>query len=270
MSAPPIWNRITAECGDRIRAACSMTFVAQRRLDARQVLALPVVAAALGLRGVEQRLHLRVRPAHQHVADRLAERLDGRDRLLALLGRAGVSRRGSRRSACRASPSAATARAAPGASARRASARAGPARRASGTARAPRAPRSPARRPRRRRSPGRPGRARSRCRSRRRSCRRRRAAPRRGPAFSSLLARTSRAVGGHHVHPDDVVRRPAPAPRQVAEPAAQGESGDAGERDETEHRGEPVHLRLAIHVAEQAAGLRVGDLALRGRPTRRA
>ncbi len=90
--------------------------------------------------------------------------------------------------------------------------------------------------------------------------------PQNRSAFSSPLARTSRPVGGHDVHPDDVVRRPAPTPRQVAEPTAQGESGDAGERDEAEDGGEPVHLRLAVHVAEQATGLRVGDLVLRVDP----
>ena len=58
--------------------------------------------------------------------------------------------------------------------------------------------------------------------------------PQKRSAFSSLLARTSRAVGGDDVHADDVVRRPAPAPRQVAEPAAQREPRDAGERDEAE------------------------------------
>ena len=77
-------------------------------------------------------------------------------------------------------------------------------------------------------------------------------------------------VGGHDVHPDDVVRRPAPTPRQVAEPAAQGESRDAGQRDEPEDGGEPVHLRFAIHVAEQAPGLRVGDLRSADPPIRRA
>src|SRR5437660_538034 len=59
-------------------------------------------------------------------------------------------------------------------------------------------------------------------------------------------------VGGPDVHPDDIVRGPAPTPRQVAEPPTQGESRDAGERDESEDGSEPVHLRFAIHVTEQA------------------
>lgn len=65
-------------------------------------------------------------------------------------------------------------------------------------------------------------------------------------------------VGGHHVHSHDVVRRPAPTPRQVAEATPQGESGDAGERDEAEDGSEAVHLRFAIHVTEQATSLRAG------------
>jgi hypothetical protein len=59
---------------------------AQGRFDRREVLALPVVPATLGLRGIEERLHLRVRPAHEDVSDRVAERLDRSDDLLALLG----------------------------------------------------------------------------------------------------------------------------------------------------------------------------------------
>ena len=47
--------------------------LAQGRFDAREVLALPVVAPALRLSGVEQRLELHIRPAHQHVADRVCQ-----------------------------------------------------------------------------------------------------------------------------------------------------------------------------------------------------
>src|ERR687891_245262 len=55
--------------------------VAQVRFDGRQVLALPVIAAALWLGGVEERLHLCIRSPDQYVAD----------------GRAAASRRGSAR-----------------------------------------------------------------------------------------------------------------------------------------------------------------------------
>ena len=54
-----------------------------------------------------------------------------------------------------------------------------------------------------------------------------------------VAARTHQScVGGHDVHPDNVVRRPAPTPGQVAEATAQSEACDAGERDETEDGGE--------------------------------
>ena len=69
-------------------------------------------------------------------------------------------------------------------------------------------------------------------------------------------------VGSYDIHPHNVVRRPAPTPRQVSEPAAQGESRNTGERNETENGSKPVHLRFAIHFAEQATSLRVGDLSL--------
>ena len=67
-----------------------------------------------------------------------------------------------------------------------------------------------------------------------------------------------------------VVAGPAEAARQVAEPAAQREAGDAGRGDESQHRGEAVHLGLAVHVAQQAAGLRVREPRLPGPPRRRA
>jgi hypothetical protein len=76
-----------------------------------------------------------------------------------------------------------------------------------------------------------------------------------------VVARAYRScVGGHDVHGENVVRRPAPTSRQVAESAAQGESCNAGQRDEAENRGESVYLRVAIHVAEEATSLSVGDV----------
>ena len=63
-------------------------------------------------------------------------------------------------------------------------------------------------------------------------------------------------VGGHHVEGDDAVAGPAEAAGQVPEPAAQGEPGDAGRGDESQRRRKAVELGLAIHVAQEAAGLR--------------
>lgn len=67
------------------------------------------------------------------------------------------------------------------------------------------------------------------------------------------------SVGSHDIQANHVVRCPAPPPCEVAESSAEGESGDAGERNETEHSSEPVYLRFTIHVAKQATRLRVGD-----------
>ena len=67
------------------------------------------------------------------------------------------------------------------------------------------------------------------------------------------------ALGGDHVHRDHVVAGPAVAARQVAEAAADGEAGDAGGGDEAEHGRQPVHLRLAVQIAQRAAGLRAAD-----------
>ncbi len=73
--------------------------------------------------------------------------------------------------------------------------------------------------------------------------------------FSSALARTMLALGGHDLDRGEVVAGPAEAARQVAEAAAEREPGDAGRRDEAEHRREAVELGLAVEVAERAAGL---------------
>ena len=64
------------------------------------------------------------------------------------------------------------------------------------------------------------------------------------------------AVGGDEIDRRDVVAGPAEPARQVAEAAAEREPRAAGGRDEAEHGGQAVHLRLAVDVAEQAPGLR--------------
>ena len=84
--------------------------------------------------------------------------------------------------------------------------------------------------------------------------------PPRSPQNRSLCsrsdARSDLAVGGDEIDRRDVVAGPAEAARQVAETAAERQPRAAGGRDEPEHGREPVQLRLAVDVAEQAAGLR--------------
>ena len=53
--------------------------------------------------------------------------------------------------------------------------------------------------------------------------------PQKRSGFSFARGAHELPVGGDDVHRDDVVDRPAEAPRQVAEPAAQREAGDAGD-----------------------------------------
>ncbi len=84
--------------------------------------------------------------------------------------------------------------------------------------------------------------------------------PQKRSGFSSLCRADQACLGGDEVHADHVVHRPCPAPREVAEAAAEGESGDPGHRDEPEDGGESgVQLRLAVQVAEQTTRLGVGD-----------
>ena len=223
--APPSWNTITAECGDRMRSACSRCFASSSGVDPGQVLRLPVVAAALGLRRVEQALQRDVRTPLQQVAHGLAERLERRQQLLAVLRASRCSTRAASRSAGRARPWPATAPAGPCASRRRGSARAAPRTPACGTARAPR----PRTRPATRRV--------------RRDLRADRvelvldardhaevaAAAAQAPEEVRVLflARAHlAAVRGHQLHRPNAVARPAEAARQVAEAAAEREPGD--------------------------------------------
>ena len=90
--------------------------------------------------------------------------------------------------------------------------------------------------------------------------------PQKRSAFSVRVGAHAPPVRRHQVHADDVVRGPAPATGQVAEAAAERQSGDTGQRDEAEHGGKPVPLRLAIHVPQQAPRLRAGDLPRRIHP----
>ena len=54
--------------------------------------------------------------------------------------------------------------------------------------------------------------------------------------FSSSLAVTNLAVGGHHVDGDEVVDRGPVLSRQPADTAAQGEARDPGVRDDPAYR----------------------------------
>ena len=101
----------------------------------------------------------------------------------------------------------------------------------------------------------RPGGARTRSRSRRRSCRRRHAAPRTGPRSRSALACDDSAVGGDDVGRHEVVdRQPVPA-AQPADAAAQREPADAGVRDQAARRREAERLGRPVDVAPRRAAL---------------
>ena len=79
--------------------------------------------------------------------------------------------------------------------------------------------------------------------------------PQNRSVFSCFRGADHAAVGGDEIDGGQVVARPAEPPREVAEAAAERQPGAAGGGDEPEHRGQAVELRLAVHVAEQAAGL---------------
>ena len=70
-----------------------------------------------------------------------------------------------------------------------------------------------------------------------------------------LAGAANRAVGRHDLDLEQVVDRPPEAAGQIAETAAQSQSGDPHLGDEPERRREAVELGLAIHVAEKAPGL---------------
>ena len=70
------------------------------------------------------------------------------------------------------------------------------------------------------------------------------------------------AVRGDDLDLLEVVDRPAEAARQIAEPAAEGEAGDADLGDEAEHRREPVLLRRPVDVLEQTPRPDVGELGV--------
>ena len=110
------------------------------------------------------------------------------------------------------------------------------------------------------------GRAVRRSRWRRRSC----PPPPRSPQNRSRVLGLARAddlpLRGHQIDRDHAVAGPAAAAGQIAEPPAQRESGDAGGRDEAEHRRQPVELGLAVDVAEQTPRLRPGQPGARVHP----
>ena len=67
--------------------------------------------------------------------------------------------------------------------------------------------------------------------------------------------RTERAVGGDDVGGEQVVDGQAVLAHQPAEPAAEGQAGDAGVRHGAAGRGQAERLRLAVELAPQHAAL---------------
>ena len=90
-SAPSSGKIRMAECGETIRDACAIARVKSVRIERAQVLGLPVVAAALGLGGVEQHLLGDVRSPLHDIADRRAEGLDRREHALGVRERARIA-----------------------------------------------------------------------------------------------------------------------------------------------------------------------------------
>ena len=70
-------------------------------------------------------------------------------------------------------------------------------------------------------------------------------------------------VGGDDIHPDNVIGRPSPSPREVADSAAEGQPRNAGERDEAENGCQPVQLRLAIDVSKDTTRLHARHSSVR-------
>ena len=73
--------------------------------------------------------------------------------------------------------------------------------------------------------------------------------------FSSALARTTRAVGHHHVGGSQVVERQAVLRHQPAEPAAERQAGNPRAPDDAAGRRESVQLRLAVEFSPEHAAL---------------
>src|SRR5439155_21916540 len=63
------------------------------------------------------------------------------------------------------------------------------------------------------------------------------------------------ALGGHEFDRHEVVDRQAVRAHEPAEPAAEGQPGNAGRRDDTAGRGEVVDRRLAVELAPGRAAL---------------
>ena len=78
------------------------------------------------------------------------------------------------------------------------------------------------------------------------------------------------AVGGDEIDRRDIVARPAEPPSEIAESASERQPRAAGVGHEPEHRGKAVQLRLAVHVAEETAGLSARHAPRPDRPRRRA
>ena len=73
--------------------------------------------------------------------------------------------------------------------------------------------------------------------------------------FSSALARTTRAVGHHHVGGPQVVERKAVLRHQPAESAAERQAGDPCAPDDAAGRRESMQLRLAVEFSPEHAAL---------------
>ena len=84
---------------------------------------------------------------------------------------------------------------------------------------------------------------------------RRRAAPRTDRVPSSALAVTNLTVGQHDVGRDQVVEGESVLPRQVADPAAERQTGDPGRRDDPARRGEAERVGRVVEIAPGAPAL---------------
>ena len=77
-------------------------------------------------------------------------------------------------------------------------------------------------------------------------------------------------VGRDDLHLEQVVDRPAEPARQVAEAPAERQARHPDLRDEAQRRGQPMQLRLAVHLAEEAPRLDRRGPRLRDRRRSRA
>ncbi|MDT4830473.1 hypothetical protein FQZ97_639380 [compost metagenome] len=224
-------------------------------IDAWQVVRLPVVAPSLGLRGVEQALHLRVGPARHDVGHRPAKRAQRCDQCFSLFDLAGVADEdGHDRLAVHLLREPGGRRRDPQNRHAGQFARGLCAERTVGVENLPGVVAAPCDRTAQDfgadgKEPVLEGGDDAEVAA---------AAAQRPEQVLVLVRRRTQdlAAGRHDLHRDHVVAGPAVATREVAESAADGEARDPGGRHKTEHGGEPVQLCLAVDVAQRAARLR--------------